>query len=195
MLQHYLKFYNFFLSLLWAVVFVLFLSNKGELDYLNLTLLNIAQGAALLEILHAGLGWVKSPVFTTVIQVSSRIFILVLINILFGKEMPEYFGFNGLHLAISAWSITEIIRYAYYHLTLLLKKSAGLLTFCRYTFFIFLYPIGVTGELLILYAWATQNGIAIDNWQTWFMGVVALLYILFFPKMYLHMWKQRKGKL
>lgn len=194
MIAAYLKLYNLVLSLAWAVLFLLFVANKGELSTSNLLLLNIAQGAAVLEILHALLAWVKSPVFTTTIQVSSRIFILVLINILFGQKLPEYFSFNGLHLALAAWSITEVIRYAYY-LLLLLKKSSSLLLFSRYTFFIVLYPVGVTGELLILYAWATQNGIAVNNWQIWFMAAIAILYILFFPKMYMHMWKQRRQKL
>lgn len=194
MQKAYLKFYNTFLSLLWAIVLFYFVWNKGQLNYVNLILLNIAQGAALLEIAHAALGWVRSPVFTTAIQVSSRIFILILINLLFGKEIPHYFGINGLHLAIGAWSVTEIIRYAYY-LMLLLKKELKWLTFCRYTFFIVLYPIGVTGELLILWSWATQGGFGFYQWEIWFMGVVAVLYILFFPQMYRHMWKQRAKKL
>ncbi|MEX0810800.1 MAG: protein tyrosine phosphatase-like domain-containing protein [Chitinophagales bacterium] len=194
MLKIYLQFYNFSLSLLWAIVLVLFVADSGKLDFVSLTLLNIAQGAALLEILHAALKWVKSPVFTTAIQVSSRIFILILINIFHGGPWPEFMGISGLQLAVFAWSLTEIIRYAYY-LTLLRNTSIAVLTWCRYTFFIFLYPIGVTGELMILYAWATQHGIAVDQWQVWFMAVVAVLYILFFPKMYLYMWKQRKEKI
>ena len=194
MLQTYLKIYNAFLSLLWAVVLAFFLYNGGHLSFENLVLLNIAQGAALLEILHTALGWVKSPVFTTAIQVSSRVFILLLINILFGSEYVDVLGINGLHLAVLAWSITEIIRYAYY-LMLLLKKKLSWLTFCRYTFFIFLYPIGVTGELLILWTWATQNGFGFYKWDIWFAGIVAALYVIFFPQMYKHMWKQRAKKL
>lgn len=194
MLNYYLKFYNFFLSLLWMAVLLMFFMNSGQLDYTNLILLNIAQGAALLEVFHALMKWVKSPVVTTFIQVSSRIFILILINFLFAHDFPEYFGLNGLHLAIFAWSFTEIVRYSYY-LSLLYKKTIHLLTFSRYTFFIVLYPIGVIGELMILYTWATEYGISPDQWRIWFMGIITLLYIIFFPQMYLHMWKQRAQKL
>ena len=193
-MQLYLKAYNFILAILWAIVLVLFIIDKGQLDEHSLLLLNIAQGAALLEVLHAALGWVKSPVFTTAIQVASRIFVLILINLLFGKELFAIFGINGLHLAIVAWSITEVIRYSYY-LVLLLKKQSSILLFCRYTFFIVLYPIGVTGELMILYAWATQGGFGFYKWEVIFMGVVTALYLIFFPQMYKHMWKQRKQKL
>lgn len=193
-MQIYLKAYNFILSILWAIVLVLFIMGKGRLDEHSLLLLNIAQGAALLEILHAALGWVKSPVFTTAIQVISRIFILILINLLFGEELFSVYGINGLHLAILAWSVTEVIRYSYY-LVLLLKKQSSVLLFCRYTFFIVLYPIGVAGELMIMLAWAIQDGFEFYKWEVIFMGLVTALYLIFFPQMYKHMWKQRKQKL
>lgn len=44
------------------------------------TFLTYAQSAALLEILHAAAGLVRSPVFVTAMQVSSRIFALVAVN-------------------------------------------------------------------------------------------------------------------
>ena len=44
------------------------------------TLLTYAQTAALLEIVHAGLGLVRSPVLVTAMQVGSRIVALVAVN-------------------------------------------------------------------------------------------------------------------
>ena len=49
-----------------------------------------------------------------------------------------------------AWTLTEIIRYSYYTLNLM-NTNVGIITWLRYTLFIVLYPIGVTGELLCYY--------------------------------------------
>lgn len=49
-------------------------SNNGEEGWYTLaSILILVQSAALLEILHAGLGLVRSPVFVTMLQVGSRI--------------------------------------------------------------------------------------------------------------------------
>ena len=49
-----------------------------------------------------------------------------------------------------AWTVTEMIRYLFYTLNLL-EVNVALITWLRYTLFIGLYPIGVTGELLCYY--------------------------------------------
>ena len=72
----------------------------------------------------------------------------------------------GIFLAVTAWSVTEIIRYAYYALNLF-QAAPQWLTWCRsalscdrfeensfwsnsrYTFFIVLYPLGVTVRIFI----------------------------------------------
>lgn len=82
--------------------------------------------------------------------------------------------------------------------------STEFLMFCRYTTFIALYPIGVTGELLCLY-WAQKDASKHKIWSielpnTYnltfsyfvFLWVVILLYIPLFPQLYLHMFALRK---
>ena len=114
-----------------------------------------------------------------------------------GKESP------GLPLAILAWAITEIIRYGYYAFNLL-GSVPSIIVFLRYTTFIVLYPIGVTGELLCFY-WAQDYVKSHKIWTTempnkfnftfsyfYFLWFVMLLYIPLFPQMYLHMFAQRK---
>lgn len=74
----------------------------------------------------------------------------------------------------------------------------------RYTTFIILYPIGVTGELLCLY-WAQGYARYNTIWSVelpnsynftfsyyYFLLGVMLLYIPLFPQLYLHMFALRK---
>lgn len=79
-----------------------------------------------------------------------------------------------------------------------------LFLFYRYTTFIALYPIGVTGELLCLYSAQTYT----QNNKLWsaelpnrynftfsyhyFLWITMLLYIPLFPQLYLHMFALRK---
>ncbi|PIO61579.1 tyrosine phosphatase-like protein, PTPLA, partial [Teladorsagia circumcincta] len=55
----------------------------------------------------------------------------------------------GVPMLLLAWSVTEVVRYSYYALGLF-NAVPYFLTWIRYTFFIVLYPLGVTGELLTL---------------------------------------------
>lgn len=109
----------------------------------------------------------------------------------------------GLPLALLAWSITEIIRYSYYTLNII-NSVPYILIWLRYTTFIILYPIGVTGELLCFY-WAQDYAKKTGVWSIelpnkyndtfsyyYFLWIVMLLYIPLFPQMYLHMFAQRR---
>lgn len=193
MKQKYLLAYNLLLAIGWAVFFIREIALGFPMDSISLILLNICQGAAALEILHAALKWVSSPVFTTFIQVFSRIFVLVWINLLPKDVLIEIGGVNGVVLVTIAWSITEIIRYSFYFCSLL-GKEVYPLTWMRYTFFIGLYPLGVTGEWLILLSILKLHGWAL-NPMTIFIGIILLTYIPFFPKLYMYMWGQRKKKI
>ena len=189
----YLITYNLLLAIGWSIFLIRELKTGFAMDSTSLLLLNICQGAAILEIGHVAIGWVKSPLFTTSIQVFSRLFVLVLINIVPTDELIGFFGITGVLLVTIAWGVTEIVRYGYY-LSSLLDKEKEWLTFLRYTLFIVLYPIGVLGEWLILLSVMKMN-----NWD-WnivniFLGAVLLSYLPFFPKLYMYMWKQRGKKL
>ncbi len=59
---------------------------------------------------------------------------------------PESRSCRGLPLLLLAWQVTEIIRYSFYFFGLL-GSVPSVLTYLRYTLFIALYPMGVTGEL------------------------------------------------
>ncbi|KAJ8670829.1 hypothetical protein QAD02_002088, partial [Eretmocerus hayati] len=107
------------------------------------------QNAAVLEIINAGLGLVKSNPIVTMFQVLSRV--AVVCGVIMATPLDFAASSPGLPLALLAWSVTEIIRYGYYFANLL-GHIPFLLTWLRYTTFIILYPIGVSGELLCFYA-------------------------------------------
>ncbi len=102
-----------------------------------------------------------------------------------------------------AWTLTEIIRYAFYTLNLI-NLNLTLVTWLRYTLFIVLYPLGVTGELWCyfaslsavkasgLYSMAMPNALNFTfNLYVVFI-LVMLGYIPGFPPMYFHMFAQRR---
>lgn len=196
MKRTYLLAYNLLLALGWLVFLVYQLSHGFQLDTFSLWLLNICQVAALLEVLHAATGWVRTPVFTTFIQVASRVFVLFFINYIPMQEsilaVDMMYGI-GVGMVSVAWGITEVVRYSFYFLGMLNKEVAAL-TWMRYSFFLVLYPLGVTGEFFVM---ATQ--LRIDDWGLSLINLVLyavmLSYIPFFPQLFGYMLKQRKKKL
>merc|ERR1712172_468280 len=159
----------------------------GLYAHTSLTL-QVFQTAAVLEILHAALGLVRSPVMVTFQQVFSRAYVTWAILHLCPPSQDSI----GFPLLLFAWTITEII------------SPPFPLTWLRYTFFIIAYPAGVTGELLCSYAAMIYSGekdllsIHLPNalnvtfsFPLVILGIM-LLYIPLFPPMYLHMFAQRK---
>lgn len=189
----YLRLYNLILAIGWATLLVLYIINGCKLDSVGLLLLNICQFAAVLEIIHAALKIVSSPVGTTIKQLGSRFMVVVLIDLLKSEEYINVGGITGLHLIMFAWGITEIVRYSFYF-SGLIGKEIKLLVFLRYTLFLVLYPMGVTGELLIIYSWMAKDGLTLSVNDLVF-GAIFLSYFIFFPGMFKHMLSQRKKKL
>lgn len=148
----YLKAYNISMVIGWS--FILFNYVMGALEtgfnadlmYQKVrVLLQIFQYGAILEIFHTIFGLVRSPIFTTAVQVFSRV---VLVAVL--EYIPESRGLGFLLLGV-AWSVTEVIRYSFYSFKLLGLAVPYPLLWCRYSFFIVLYPTGVSGEVITLF--------------------------------------------
>lgn len=202
--KYYLAAYNFAAFVFWAAYIIAYISGGMQLDLSNLLLLNIAQGLAILEIFHSLFRWVKSPVFSTIAQVSSRLLVVLLLDVFKGAFMlaalfgpigniiPVY-GKVGVLLISFAWSITELVRYSLYYLTLFNMQPRWLL-WMRYSFFIVLYPLGVIGEWLIITVPVTLPGVSFPQYK-WALGFLFILYAAGFPMLYGYMWKQRKAKL
>ncbi|HLP21269.1 MAG TPA: protein tyrosine phosphatase-like domain-containing protein [Chitinophagales bacterium] len=192
-LKIYLAAYNAIAFFFWGGFFISFLSSGLQVGPLTLILLNIAQGMALLEILHALLKWVKSPIGSTIAQVASRILVLVFINVLIDKFADVTVFRLGVLTVSFAWTITELVRYSFYFFALL-GRQFNILLWMRYSFFILLYPIGVTGEWLILATPVVTEGLTLSV-LTVFLAVTLVAYVYYFPALYGYMWKQRKAKL
>lgn len=161
----------------------------------------VFQNAALLEIMHAATGLIPSNVMVTTSQIFSRV---MLVGIILATPETYAAASLGLPLALIAWSITEIIRYSYYFLNLIGTVPYALI-WLRYTAFIVLYVLGVTGELLCYYAAVQYASANPDAWSytlpnkwnftfsyLYLLITVLLLYIPGFPPLYLHMFAQRR---
>lgn len=206
----YLASYNLGQTLGWS--YILYLIIQYYINPFHNTLWDktqlpviIFQNAAALEIIHAAIGLVSSNVIITTFQVWSRM--MVVVGVILATPHTYAAASPGLPLALIAWSITEIIRYFYYF-TNLIGIVPHILVWLRYTTFIILYPIGVTGELLCFYAAIQYSNANPDSWSyilpnKWnftfsylyvLIGVM-LAYIPLFPHLYLHMLTQRRKML
>ena len=200
----YLFLYNFIQLCGWSFFFfrgVLNLINFNSLQemYSNThIILECCQYGAFLEIIHAITGIVKTSILSTSIQIIGRISIVLLLQF-----VPVEVSYGYL-IIFFAWSSIEIVRYSYYILNLIKKNYSNfnipyLLIWCRYTFFIVLYPIGSFGEMLIIYnAQKYFNKIILwkNNVFNIYVGNLFYpIYILFLPGlifMYGYLFKQRK---
>ncbi|MFH4982671.1 hypothetical protein AB6A40_009380 [Gnathostoma spinigerum] len=201
----YLVLYNVVQCIGWSVILLKTLwglSSGAKFSdlYLDSELeLKLFQTTAVLEILHAMAGIVRSPVGTTTMQVFSRVSILWLVL----HTVNESRSSIGVPMLLVAWSLTEVIRYSFYALNLLNYVPQCLL-WMRYTFFILLYPMGASGELLTVFAALPEVAqkkhltIEMPNFCNmgfsfwWFLVCFSLIYVPGFPQMYLYMFGQRK---
>uniref|UniRef100_A0AAZ3QPP0 Very-long-chain (3R)-3-hydroxyacyl-CoA dehydratase n=2 Tax=Oncorhynchus TaxID=8016 RepID=A0AAZ3QPP0_ONCTS len=144
-------------------------------------------------------GIVPSSVVLTGFQVLSRVFLTWAVT----HSVREVQSEDSVLLFVSAWTITEIIRYSFYTFSLL-NHLPYLIKWARYTFFLVLYPMGVTGELLTIYAalpYVQKTGlysVTLPNKYNFsfdyytFLILTMVSYIPLFPQLYFHMMRQRK---
>jgi len=191
--KYYLAAYNLIAFAFWLLYLVCYINSGFHMNMVNMVLLNIAQGMAVLEIVHALLKWVKSPVGSTAAQVFSRILVLVCINVFIINHWNIILFHTGVVIVSFAWGITELVRYSLYFLSLF-DEQPGTLLWMRYSFFIVLYPLGVTGEWLILITPVIVGGVAL-NAYIGLLVVLIISYLYYFPVLYKYMWKQREAKL
>ena len=107
----------------------------------------LSQWLMILEIVHPMLGMVRASVGSTAVQVFSRIFLASVLNMTdVSQNKDDFYGTFFPACLIVAWTITETIRYSFFGMNML-NIEFWPIKWCRYTFFILLYPLGVTGEL------------------------------------------------
>ncbi|EPX72205.1 phosphoprotein phosphatase [Schizosaccharomyces octosporus yFS286] len=189
----YLKLYNVLSCFLWLSVLIraglLWHISGDQRVVFNQTnvLVRWVQTLALAEVFHSILGFVKSSPFTTFIQVLSRLILVWGVCFLF----PQSINTSSIYIfMILAWSVTEVIRYAFYACNLAGSVPKWLL-WLRYNTFIVLYPIGAGSEfLLVLKTFRIAWNTFLISKIVWTAATV--IYPFGFYMLYTHMISQRR---
>lgn len=92
-------------------------------------------------------GIVRAPLLTTLMQVSSRFLLVWGVVHLYPHLAIESPTYSSM---LIAWSVTEVIRYSYFALSLS-GYTPRLLTWLRYNTFFILYPIGILSECSLVF--------------------------------------------
>ncbi|XP_034933034.1 very-long-chain (3R)-3-hydroxyacyl-CoA dehydratase PASTICCINO 2 [Populus alba] len=148
----YLTVYNWAVFLGWSQVLFLAvktLKDSGHEHVYNAVEkpLQLAQTAAVLEILHGLVGLVRSPITATLPQIGSRLYLTWVILYSF-PEIRSHFLVTSL---VISWSITEIIRYSFFGVKEVLGFAPSWLMWLRYSTFLLLYPTGISSEVGLVY--------------------------------------------
>ncbi|XP_006869939.1 PREDICTED: very-long-chain (3R)-3-hydroxyacyl-[acyl-carrier protein] dehydratase 1 [Chrysochloris asiatica] len=201
----WLTFYNIAMTAGWlvlAIAMIRFYMEKGTHKGLYKSIqktLKFFQTFALFEIVHCLIGIVPTSVLVTGVQVSSRIFMVWLIT----HSIKPIQNEDSVVLFLVAWTVTEITRYSFYTFSLL-NHLPYFIKWARYNFFIILYPVGVAGELLTIYAalpyvkksamfslrLPNKYNVSFDYY--YFLLITMASYIPLFPQLYFHMFRQRR---
>jgi len=165
-------------------------------------ILRLFQVGAYLEVVHNLTGLVKGNPVITASQITSRCVIACIVtdNFLAARESAAYVTM------LFAWTLTEMVRYTFYALSVIDIKLA-LVTWLRYTLFIVLYPLGAGSELVTMYSampdikkssiltLAMPNQFNATFSLYYALIIFALMYPPAFPQLYLHMFSQRRKAL
>lgn len=156
---------------------------EGLESYARLT-----QTGALLEVGHSLLGLVRAPLLTTLMQVSSRLLLVWGIAYNFPQTTQYSPAYSSM---LTAWSVTEVIRYSYFVFTLAGTGVPRLLVWLRYNTFLILYPIGVASETWLIYR-AVGPAAEIDEKIPYGLYAVLATYVPGFYMLFTYMLAQRK---
>ncbi|SMN21717.1 similar to Saccharomyces cerevisiae YJL097W PHS1 Essential 3-hydroxyacyl-CoA dehydratase of the ER membrane, involved in elongation of very long-chain fatty acids [Maudiozyma saulgeensis] len=151
----------------------------------------LIQCGAVIEVFNSALGIVRSPIVTTSAQVLSRL--LVVIGIF--RLLPETPATGSIAYVtlLSAWSITEVVRYIFYFFTLSFKSGPPtILLFLRYNLFLILYPTGVASELTLIYSSLSVAEQKYSVYAKYCLIFSMLTYLPGLPMLFSHMVVQRR---
>lgn len=149
--------------------------------------LKITQTAAVLEVLHALFGVVRSPVVTVAMQVASRIVLLWGYTAWVPLSQQHW----SLYMMVGSWATVEVPRYLFYFLNFVQKPVAYPVFWIRYSLFAFLYPSGVSGEMLQVFTALPYLKTAAPALRI-FSYVLFVIYLGGAPFMYFNMVGIRK---
>ena len=129
-------------------------------------------------------GLVRAPLFTTLIQVASR---LLLVHPVLAAH-PSVTASAAVSSMYLAWALTEVIRYSYFAQNLR-GTPPDALVWLRYNTFFLLYPLGITSECVLIW-----NASVVDHrqWATLTMWAVLAAYVPGAYVLFSHMMAQRR---
>lgn len=118
-------------------------------------------------------------------QVASR-FLLVwgIVN-----TFPDLAKSSAYSSMLIAWSVTEVIRYSYFVITLS-GYAPKFISWLRYNTFLVLYPLGIASECYLVYRAigpAEKRGL---HWK-WALQLILGIYVPGSYVLFTHMMKQR----
>lgn len=91
-----------------------------------------------------------------------------------------------------AWSVTEVVRYLFFALSLGTGSEPSPLRWMRYSGFFVLYPVGISSELFELFT-AYKAAAAEGNTARVVVALATMAtYVPGSPLLYMHMIKQRR---
>ena len=200
MRQGYLFLYNMVQWGGWVMIFIDFVLQKGFLSDQGQVMLYTFQLLAILEFLHAVFAIVRTSPITTFIQVFGRLQVLLIHH----NIVPEARDSFGNVPMVGAWCCVEIVRYLFLALNVIGLAPYPLL-WLRYSLFYILYPIGVYGEMKVIYdsldRIETEKFLSIELPNAWNIPfsfatyLRVFLYVFYIPGLfnqYAYMMKQRR---
>lgn len=190
-MSNYLKLYSLVSLWCWLLFLGYFLYDPG-FNSKTLLLLTLAQGLALLDVVHVGMKWVKGSIKPVAIRVFIRLFIVVLLHLM-GSSPKVQLPVDGRIFIALIWSFTEIIRH-WHTLSDLFGKNREGLKWLRYSGYILFFPIGLIGELLISYQFLAERNFTMDMYGI-ILFLLTLAIIAGYPPLFKYMGKQRRRKL
>ncbi|KAI9711829.1 MAG: hypothetical protein M1820_001974 [Bogoriella megaspora] len=192
----YLTLYNIVSAILWFTVLGRTLILVPLVGYANIhggvgEFVRWTQCLALIEVVNSAVGVVRAPLPTTLLQVSSRL-ILILVIYLFPRSTITSPAYSSMLLA---WSATEVVRYSYFGFSLYLnssKRVPGLLTWLRYNMFFVLYPVGIGSECWLMWSSMAEAEGRFGPAAKWALWAVLGVYVPGSYILYTHMMAQRR---
>lgn len=151
--------------------------------------LTIVQTGALMEVVHALIGVVPSPVFTVAMQVSSRILLVWGITRPYVDAQAHW----SLYQMCISWGLVEVPRYLFYVRAQFSGEMPYALFWLRYSLFMVLYPTGISGEWMQMLFSLKNSEISSPIWYRSTLVIMYVLYSLAGPFMILNMWGNRKS--
>ncbi|XP_024965484.1 very-long-chain (3R)-3-hydroxyacyl-CoA dehydratase 2 [Cynara cardunculus var. scolymus] len=201
----YLFCYNSVQAFGWAVALF-----RISIDFLSTKSINGAYASAgelicllqtlgFIEVIHGAVGIVPSGFLFPLMQWGGRTHFLLAII----RRIDEVHELPVVFITFVAWCCIEVIRYPFYALSCL-GNCPSFLTYLRYTVFIVIYPIGVVGEMWLMYQALPvimEKNLYGDYFSAMpfsyhaFVKAVLICYPFLWLQLYLYLFKQRRSKL